>query len=119
VLRAAGTALGVGVAPGGDAVGAAVARGVGDGVAVGLGVGVGVGVGWGFVTVVVGPSRGAGCGFAEIEAWNVTCQVPTGSFEVPSQVPSCALPLTLSSVIVTLPASAQTSSAFRVGPDEV
>ena len=27
----------------------------------------------------LGPSSGAGCGLAEVDAWNVTCLVPTGS----------------------------------------
>ena len=68
---------------------------------------------------MVGPSSGAGCGLAEVDAWNVTCLVPTGSFDVPCQVPSCGLPLTRSSATVTLPTSAQTEWAFRVGLDDV
>ena len=101
-------------------VGAAVGRGVGVGVGGGVGVGDGVGVGGGIVTVTVGPSSGAGCGLAEVVAWNVTCQVPTGSFDVPCQVPACVLPLaTRSSGIVTPPTSAQTAWAFRTGLDEL
>ena len=69
--------------------------------------------------MIVGPSIGAGWGFAEVDAWNVTCHVPTGSFDVPSQVPSCGLPLALASATVTLPTSAQTAWAFRVGLDDV
>ena len=70
------------------------------------------------MTVTTGPSSGTGCGSAEIVAWNVTCQLPTGSDALPCQVPACVLPLARASGMVTLPASAQTAVAFRTGLDE-
>jgi len=83
-------------------------------------VGAGVGVGGGNVTVTIGPSIGTGCGSAEIVAWNVTCQLPTGSDELPRHVPACVFPpATRASGIVAPPASAQTDRAFRTGLDEL
>ena len=101
----------------GTGVGAAVGGGGGAGAAVGGGGG-GVGVGGGAVTVTIGPSSGSG-GSLEVVAWNVTCQVPAGSVDVPCQVPSWAVPLTLVKVTVALPTAAQTACAGRWGSVEV
>ena len=55
------------------------------------GVGAGVRVGGGNVTVTIGPSIG-GLRVTEVAAWNVTCQLPTGSDELPCHVPACVFP---------------------------
>lgn len=92
--------------------GVALGCGVGVGAAVGCGVGVGEGEGVGVggpVTVTFGPRSGAG-GEA-LTARKITSQLPAGSVAVPCQVPSFALPLTLTSVTVTAPACAATDCA--------
>ena len=98
------------------AVGSADGCGVGVGAAVGSGVGVGDGVGVGGggpVTVTCGP--GSGAGGSALTALKVTSQVPAGSVAVPCQVPSLALPLTLTRATMTLPTCAETDWAGCAG----
>jgi hypothetical protein len=117
-----GVGCGSGRGGAGDPVGAGSCVGTGVGAAVGGGGGggggVGCGVGGGAVTVTVGPSSGCG-GSPALSAWNVTCQVPAGSVDVPCHVPSRAVPLTLVRGTVAFPIAAWTAWAGRGGSDEV